>query len=101
MICVAAYVPGGCDTVIHKGKRIGFADGRAYSIGGVRRLVTLGERLCYVLTLLKMHRPDCERCHCLPECWGDQLRKRLQDLNQRQWPKAESPKSDESERAAS
>ena len=39
-------------------------------------------RICYVLTLLRIHRPDCERCMARLTC-GDELRKRLQELKGR------------------
>jgi hypothetical protein len=37
---------------------------------------------CYLESLLRIHRPDCE--HCNPhETWGLEVRKRLEDLNSR------------------
>lgn len=38
--------------------------------------------LCIVLTLLRMHRPDCERCSALQECLGHDMRKRLEELRE-------------------
>jgi hypothetical protein len=36
---------------------------------------------CYLLSLLRIHRPDCE--HCALAKAGDEMRKRLEDLNWR------------------
>ena len=36
---------------------------------------------CYLLSLLRIHRPDCQRC--AREKAGDEMRKRLEDLNWR------------------
>ena len=36
---------------------------------------------CYLLSLLKIHRPDCE--HCARAKAGDEMRKRLEELNWR------------------
>ena len=38
--------------------------------------------LCIVLTLLRMHRRDCERCSALQECLGHDMRKRLEELRE-------------------
>ncbi len=35
---------------------------------------------CYVLLLLRIHRPDCEHCNARETC-GDEMRKRLEELN--------------------
>lgn len=35
---------------------------------------------CYLLSLLRIHRPYCERCNAREIC-GDELRKRLEELN--------------------
>jgi len=40
----------------------------------LRRLV------CIVLAVLKMHRQDCDHCSALQECWGIDMRKRLEEL---------------------
>jgi hypothetical protein len=37
---------------------------------------------CYLLSLLRIHRPDCELCKARETC-GDEMRKRLEELN---WP---------------
>ena len=39
-------------------------------------------RICHLLLLLKIHRPDCEHCAAHPTCGAD-LRKRLAELNER------------------
>src|SRR2546425_4303489 len=45
-------------------------------------VVNLRPRICYVLSLLGIHSPDCEYCMARLTC-GDQLRKRLEELNGR------------------
>src|SRR5258708_24264450 len=42
-------------------------------------------RICYVLSLLRIHRPDCEHCMARQSC-GDELRKRLEELGWRTRP---------------
>ena len=37
---------------------------------------------CYLLSLLKLHRPDCVRCKVLEKC-GLEMRERLEELNWR------------------
>ena len=37
---------------------------------------------CYVLSLLRLHSPECERCNA-QEIRGDEMRKRLEELNWR------------------
>jgi hypothetical protein len=44
--------------------------------------VSFKRGLCIVLTLLRMHRPDCERCSALQECLGHDMRKRLEELRE-------------------
>ena len=39
-------------------------------------------RICYVLSLLRIHSPDCKHCMARLIC-GDELRKRLEELNGR------------------
>lgn len=39
---------------------------------------------CYLLSLLRIHRSDCE--HCARERAGDEIRKRLEELNWRTQP---------------
>lgn len=36
-------------------------------------------RLCHVLSLLRIHRPDCEHCRARQKC-GEELRNRLEEL---------------------
>jgi hypothetical protein len=40
---------------------------------------------CYLLFLLKIHRPNCARCKALEKC-GLEMRERLQELNWRTQP---------------
>jgi len=42
-------------------------------------------RICYVLSLLRIHSPDCEHCMARQTC-GDELRKRLEELDGRKQP---------------
>jgi positive regulator of sigma E activity len=37
---------------------------------------------CYLLSLLRIHRSDCQYCNARETC-GDEMRKRLEELN---WP---------------
>ena len=41
----------------------------------------LRPRICYVLSLLRIHSPDCEHCMAHLTC-GDELRERLAELNE-------------------
>jgi hypothetical protein len=36
--------------------------------------------ICYLLSLLRIHRPDCEHCDACECCWGEDMRKRLNEL---------------------
>jgi collagenase-like PrtC family protease len=40
---------------------------------------------CYLESLLRIHRSDCERCQ-IPEPWGGDIRQRLEELNSRTQP---------------
>ena len=40
---------------------------------------------CYLLSLLRIHHPDCE-CRNAPEKYGEEMRKRLEELNWRTQP---------------
>jgi alpha-D-ribose 1-methylphosphonate 5-phosphate C-P lyase len=42
---------------------------------------------CYLLCLLRIHRPYCERCNAR-EIYGDEMRKRLEELNWRTQPRS-------------
>jgi len=42
--------------------------------------VMLRPRICYVLSLLRIHNPDCKHCAARLIC-GNELRKRLEELN--------------------
>jgi len=43
--------------------------------------VMLRPRICYVLSLLRIHNPDCKHCAAHLIC-GNELRKRLEELNE-------------------
>ena len=43
--------------------------------------VMLRPRICYVLSLLRIHNPDCKHCAARLSC-GNELRKRLEELNE-------------------
>lgn len=45
-------------------------------------MVSLRRNWCAALTILKLHRPDCEHCNLMDECRGAYMRKRLQQLCQ-------------------
>ena len=47
----------------------------------------LRPRVCYVLSLLRIHSPDCEHCMARLTC-GDELRKRLEQLSGRRPPRS-------------
>lgn len=48
--------------------------------------------LCSALSFLRIHPPDCEHCNTVQECWGTDMRKRLEELNkQEQGPKLGAP----------
>lgn len=54
--------------------------------------MTLRRLLCAALSLLKIHEPDCDHCDVLQECWGIDMRKRLEELRpQQQNTKLEPP----------
>lgn len=40
---------------------------------------------CFLKSLLRMHRSDCQRCD-IPETWGPDIRQRLEELNSRTQP---------------
>jgi hypothetical protein len=40
---------------------------------------------CYLLSLLRIHHPDCEHCNVRETC-GHEMRKRLEELNWRTQP---------------
>ena len=43
-------------------------------MGGVKRWI------CYLLSLLRLHSPECEHCGACEGCWVE-IKKRLDDLN--------------------
>jgi hypothetical protein len=45
-------------------------------------------RICYVLSLLRIHSPDCEHCTVRQTC-GDELRRRLEELEGRKQPSSQ------------
>jgi hypothetical protein len=48
-------------------------------------VVSLRPRICYVLSLLRIHSPNCKHCLARLTC-GTELRKRLEELNERAQP---------------
>gem|GEM_PF-3392320 len=42
---------------------------------------------CYLLSLLRIHHPDCELCNAR-EKYGEEMRKRLEELNWRTQPRS-------------
>jgi hypothetical protein len=49
--------------------------------------MNLRPRICYLLSILRIHSPDCEHCGAR-ETSGDDIRKRLEDLNWRTQPRS-------------
>jgi hypothetical protein len=49
--------------------------------------VNLKPRICYLLSLVRLHSPDCERCNA-HETHGDEMRKRLEELSWRTQPRS-------------
>jgi hypothetical protein len=49
--------------------------------------VNLRDRICYVLSRLRLHNPDCEHCNAREVC-GSELHKRLEELNWRTQPRS-------------
>jgi hypothetical protein len=43
------------------------------------------DRICYLLALLGIHSPDCERCNARQMGWGE-MRERLEELSRRTQP---------------
>jgi hypothetical protein len=71
-------------------RQITKAPGSAQSrVGGLN----FRPRICYVLSLLRIHRSDCEHCMARLTC-GDELRKRLDELNE--WTQPPHEKRDSS-----
>lgn len=51
--------------------------------------------LCYALSLLRLHSPDCRHCHAGEVCWPE-MRRRLEELN---WPNQPYPPRKKNEQA--
>jgi len=49
--------------------------------------VMLRPRICYLLSLLRIHSPDCKHCMAQLTC-GNELRRRLEELNAPTYPPA-------------
>jgi hypothetical protein len=49
--------------------------------------VNLRPRICYLLSLVRLHSPDCERCNA-QEARGDEMRRRLEELNWQTQPRS-------------
>lgn len=45
-----------------------------------RWVVNLRDRICYLMSRLKIHNPDCANCNARETCWGE-MRKRLEELS--------------------
>ena len=55
-----------------------------YLVGHEMKLRRL---ICNVSSFLIMRRPNCDRCNALEDCWGIDMRKRLEELgNQKNGP---------------
>lgn len=51
--------------------------------------MNLRRQTCHLLSLLKIHSPDCDHCNDRSMCWGE-MRKRLEELNW--WTQSRSPR---------
>ena len=49
--------------------------------------MTLRDRSCYLLSLLRIHTPDCKHCNARETCWRE-MQKRLEELSWRTQPVA-------------
>jgi hypothetical protein len=62
------------------------SDCRLKTVGGLsppaQRVepVKLRRWLCITLSLVKLHRAGCEQCGKFESCWGNDIRRRLQEL---------------------
>ncbi len=56
-------------------------------MGPARWILELRPRLCYLFSLLRIHGSDCEHCGARGIC-GDEMRKRLEELNWRTIPRS-------------
>lgn len=45
--------------------------------------------LCTALDYARLHRADCEECGRLQQCWGEDIRKRLEQLREFERPSRE------------
>jgi len=50
----------------------------------LRQLMNLRHLLCRVSAVLGIHEPVCDHCNVLQECWGIDMRKRLEELAQQE-----------------
>jgi RNase P subunit RPR2 len=65
---------------LRQGAEMGqFAPDQIVRPGGC--VVTLRPRICHLLSLLRIHNPDCKHCAAHLTC-GTELRKRLEELNE-------------------
>ena len=55
--------------------------------------------LCYFLKVVGMHKPDCQKCARFEECWGDEIRKRLEELRQQETAQTDSGKPEDNGQA--
>ena len=49
---------------------------------------TFRRRICYLLTLLRIHSPECQYCNNAHEMQGEEMRKRLEELSWRIQPRS-------------
>jgi len=42
--------------------------------------MNLGHLLCRALAVLRLREPVCDHCNALQECWGIDMRRRLEEL---------------------
>jgi tRNA(Ile2) C34 agmatinyltransferase TiaS len=49
--------------------------------------VRLRFRICHLLSILRIHNPDCEHCNARATC-GEEMRERLEELNCRTQPRS-------------
>jgi hypothetical protein len=59
--------------------------GKSLNESGER--ITLRRRICYLLSLLRIHSPNCEHCN-VRETHGEEIRQRLEELRWRIQPRS-------------
>jgi hypothetical protein len=61
--------------------------------------VSIRLRLCNFLTAIKLHNPDCQKCAGFRECWGEEIRKRLEELRRQETVTINPPRPEEQDDA--